>query len=162
MKTVLITGANKSIGFETARQLLKEGYYVYLGCRDLEKGKQAVSQLNSEGLENVEPVVIDVTDRVSINEAKEVLSSKISVLDVLINNAGIAGGFPQNVLETDVTIYRDVFDTNVFGVIQVTNTFMDLLKQSEEPRIVNVTSGLGSLTLHSDPSWKYFTIKPVA
>jgi NAD(P)-dependent dehydrogenase (short-subunit alcohol dehydrogenase family) len=162
MKTALITGANKSIGFETAKQLLKEGYYVYLGCRDLKKGKEAVSQLKSEGLENVEPIVIDVTDRVSVNEAKEVLSSKISVLDVLINNAGIAGGFPQNVLETDVTVYRDVFDTNVFGVIQVTQTFMDLLEKSKEPRIVNVTSGLGSLTLHSDPSWKYFTIKPAA
>lgn len=162
MKTALITGANKSIGFETARQLIKEGYYVYLGCRDLEKGKQAVSQLKSEGLENVEPVVIDVTDRVSVNEAKEVLSSKISMLDVLINNAGVSGGFPQNVLETDVTTYRDVFDTNVFGVIQVTQALMSLLKKSEKPRIVNVTSGLGSLTLHSDPSWKYFTVKPVA
>jgi NAD(P)-dependent dehydrogenase (short-subunit alcohol dehydrogenase family) len=162
MKTALITGANKSIGFETARQLIKEGYYVYLGCRDLEKGKQAVSQLKSEGLENVEPVVIDVTDRGSVNDAKEVLSSKISMLDVLINNAGVSGGFPQNVMETDVTIYRDVFDTNVFGVIQVTQALMRLLKKSEKPRIVNVTSGLGSLTLHSDPSWKYFTVKPVA
>jgi NAD(P)-dependent dehydrogenase (short-subunit alcohol dehydrogenase family) len=162
MKTALITGANKSIGFETARQLIKEGYYVYLGCRDLEKGKQAVSQLKSEGLEHVEPVVIDVTDRVSVNEAKEVLSSKISMLDVLINNAGVSGGFPQNVLDTDVTTYRDVFDTNVFGVIQVTQALMGLLKKSEKPRIVNVTSGLGSLTLHSDPSWKYFTVKPVA
>lgn len=162
MKTALITGANKSIGFETTRQLLREGYYVYLGCRDLEKGKQAVSQLNSEGLKNVEPIVIDVTDRISVNEAKEFLGKKLSILDVLINNAGIAGGFPQNVLETDVTVYQDVFNTNVFGVIQVTQAFLGLLKNSEEPRIVNVTSGLGSLTLHSDPSWKYFSIKPVA
>jgi len=90
------------------------------------------------------------------------LGGKISVLDVLINNAGIAGGFPQNVLETDVAVYRNVFDTNVFGVIEVTQAFMDILKKSEAPRIVNVTSGLGSLTLHSDPSWKYFSIKPVA
>ena len=162
MKTALITGANKSIGFETARQLLKEGYYVYLGCRDLEKGKQAVGQLKSKGLEKVEPFVIDVNNPASVEAAKEVLGSKISVLDVLINNAGIAGGFPQNVLETDVAVYRNVFDTNVFGVIEVTQAFMDILKKSEAPRIVNVTSGLGSLTLHSDPSWKYFSIKPVA
>jgi NAD(P)-dependent dehydrogenase (short-subunit alcohol dehydrogenase family) len=162
MKTVLITGANKSIGFETARQLLKKGYYVYLGCRDLEKGNEAAGQLKSEGLENIEPIVIDVNNSASVKAAKEVLLSKIPALDVLINNAGIAGGFPQNVLETDVAVYRDVFETNVFGVIEVTQAFMDLLKKSEAPRIVNVTSGLGSLTLHSDPSWKYYAIKPVA
>jgi NAD(P)-dependent dehydrogenase (short-subunit alcohol dehydrogenase family) len=162
MKTVLITGANKSIGFETARQLLEQGYYVYLGCRDLEKGNQAVAKLKSAGLENVEPIVIDVNNAGSVKAAKDLLSSKVSVLDVLINNAGIAGGFPQNVLDTAVSVYRDVFDTNVFGVIEVTGAFLDLLKKSEEPRIVNVTSGLGSLNLHSDPSWKYYSVKPVA
>jgi NAD(P)-dependent dehydrogenase (short-subunit alcohol dehydrogenase family) len=162
MKTALITGANKSIGFETARQLLDKGYYVYLGCRDIGKGEQAVGQLKSEGLENVEPIVIDVCNASSVKVAREFLSTKISVLDVLIYNAGIAGGFPQNVLDTDVAVYREVFDTNVFGVIEVTQTFMDMLKKSEEPRIVNVTSGLGSLTLHADPSWKYYSVKPVA
>jgi NAD(P)-dependent dehydrogenase (short-subunit alcohol dehydrogenase family) len=162
MKTVLITGANKSIGFETARQLLKKGYYVYLGCRDLEKGRQAVSQLNSEGLNQVEPLVIDVANPVSVIAAREQLAMKTTVLDVLINNAGIAGGFPQNVMDTAVAVYREVFDTNVFGVIEVTQAFMDMLKLAEEPRIVNVTSGLGSLTLHTDPSWKYFSIKPPA
>jgi NAD(P)-dependent dehydrogenase (short-subunit alcohol dehydrogenase family) len=162
MKTVLITGANKSIGFETARQLLKQGYYVYLGSRDLEKGEQAVSQLKSEGLEQVEPIAIDVNDPASVKAARAVLESKISVLDVLINNAGIAGGFPQNVLDTDASVYKAVFETNLFGVIEVTQAFMDLLQKAEEPRIVNVTSGLGSLTLHSDPSWKYFAVKPVA
>jgi NAD(P)-dependent dehydrogenase (short-subunit alcohol dehydrogenase family) len=162
MKTVLITGANKSIGFETARQLLKKGYYVYLGCRDLEKGRQAVSQLNSEGLNQVEPLVIDVASPVSVIAAREQLAMKTTVLDVLINNAGIAGGFPQNVMDTAAAVYREVFDTNVFGVIEVTQAFMDMLKLAEEPRIVNVTSGLGSLTLHTDPSWKYFSIKPSA
>jgi NAD(P)-dependent dehydrogenase (short-subunit alcohol dehydrogenase family) len=162
MKTVLITGANKSIGFETARQLLKKGYYVYLGCRDLEKGRQAVSQLNSEGLNQVEPLVIDVANPASVIAAREQLASKTAVLDVLINNAGIAGGFPQNVMDTAVAVYREVFDTNVFGVIEVTQAFMGMLNLAEEPRIVNVTSGLGSLTLHTDPSWKYFSIKPTA
>jgi NAD(P)-dependent dehydrogenase (short-subunit alcohol dehydrogenase family) len=162
MKTVLITGANKSIGFETARQLLKQGYYVYLGCRDLEKGEQAVDQLKAEGLDQVEPIVIDVNDSDSVKSARAALGAKISALDVLINNAGVAGGFPQNVLETDAKVFREVFDTNVFGVVEVTQAFLDLLKKSEQPRIVNVTSGLGSLTLHSDPSWKYYTVKPVA
>jgi NAD(P)-dependent dehydrogenase (short-subunit alcohol dehydrogenase family) len=162
MKTVLITGANKSIGFETARQLLKQGYYVYLGCRDLEKGLQAVDQLKSEGLDQVEPIEIDVDNAASIQAAKETITGKVAVLDVLINNAGIAGGFPQNVLSTGVDVYRTVFETNVFGAIEVTNAFLDLLRKSEEPRIVNVTSGLGSLNSHSDPSWKYYAVKPVA
>lgn len=161
MKTVLITGANKSIGFETARQLLQKGYYVYLGCRDLQKGQQAVSQLHAEGLKEVELLEIDVNNSASIAAAREALSKKITVLDVLINNAGIAGNM-QSALEADVKVYRDVFETNFFGVIEVTRTFMDLMQASEEPRIVNVTSGLGSLTLHNDPTWKHFKVKPSA
>ena len=159
MKTVLITGANKSIGFEAARQLLQQGYYVYLGCRDLQKGEQAVSQLQAEGLNQVEPVKIDVNDIESIKAAREALGQKITALDVLINNAGISGSLPQPSLETDISIFRQVFETNFFGVIEVTQAFIDLLKQSPEPRIVNVTSGLGSLTLHNDPSWIYYPFK---
>src|SRR5687767_9878719 len=101
MKTVLITGANKSIGFETARQLLKQGYYVYLGCRDLKKGQQAVDQLKSEGLQHTEPIVIDVDTLDSIQEARKILGTKTKSLDVLINNAGVGGGFPQTSLGTD-------------------------------------------------------------
>ena len=159
MKTVLITGANKSIGFETARQLLQQGYHVYLGSRDLEKGQQAVSQLQAEGFSNVEPIAIDVDDIESIKAAREVIGGKAKVLDVLINNAGISGGMPQTSLDTDINVFKQVFETNFFGVIAVTQTFVDLLKQSPEPRIVNVTSGLGSLTLHNDPSWKYYPYK---
>lgn len=162
MKTALITGANKSIGFETARQLLKKGYYVYLGCRDLEKGQQAVAQLHSEGLTEVEPILIDVTNPTSVRAAREAVGSKTAVLDVLINNAGILGSPAQNAGEAGAEVYREVFDTNVFGVIEVTQSFLDLLKAAEQPRIVNVTSGLGSLTLHSDPAWKYYPVKPAA
>jgi NAD(P)-dependent dehydrogenase (short-subunit alcohol dehydrogenase family) len=162
MKTVLITGANKSIGFETARQLLQKGYYVYLGSRDIEKGQQAVNELLAEGLTQVEPIEIDVDNIVSINAAREELGRKTNVLDVLINNAGIAGGFPQPPLETDVSVLKQVFETNFFGVVAVTQAFIDLLRQSPEPRIVNVTSGLGSLTLHTDPTWKYFQAKPTS
>ncbi|QMW06763.1 SDR family oxidoreductase [Spirosoma foliorum] len=159
MKTVLITGANKSIGFETARQLLQKGYYVYLGSRDQQKGQQAVDQLKSEGFDNVEPLTIDVDSLDSIKAAREVLGQKTSTLDVLINNAGISGGFPQTALDTDIRVFKDVFETNLFGVIETTQAFIDLLKQSQEPRIVNVTSGLGSLTLHNDPTWKYYPVK---
>lgn len=162
MKTVLITGANKSIGFETARQLLQQGYYVYLGCRDLAKGEQAVSQLHSEGLTQVEALEIDVNDSSSIKAARVTLGNKTEVLDVLINNAGVSGALPQASLETDINVFREVYETNVFGVISVTQAFVDLLKKSDAPRIVNVTSGLGSLTLHTDPSWIYYPFKAAA
>ena len=159
MKTALITGANKSIGFEAARQLIQQGFHVYLGSRDLQKGQEAVDQLKSEGLDNVEPIAIDVNSSDSIKAARETLGQKTSVLDVLINNAGISGGLPQSALGTDISVFREVFDTNVFGAIETTQAFIDLLRQSPEPRIVNVTSGLGSLTLHSDPAWKYYNVK---
>ncbi|GAB3792616.1 SDR family NAD(P)-dependent oxidoreductase [Spirosoma humi] len=162
MKTALITGANKSIGFETARQLLQQGYFVYLGSRDGQKGQQAVSQLQSEGLTQVEAIEIDVDNVESIKAAREVLGQKTQTLDVLINNAGIHGAMAQTTPEADARVFRQVFETNFFGVIDVTQTFIDLLKQSPEPRIVNVTSGLGSLTLHSDPAWKYYAVKPAS
>jgi len=162
MKTALITGANKSIGFETARQLLQNGYCVYLGSRDLQKGQQAVDQLQAEGFSQVEPIQIDVADSASVAAARETLGQKTKVLDVLINNAGILGDPSQPALTSSVSMIKEVFETNVFGVIAVTQAFIDLLRQSPEPRIVNVTSGLGSLTLHNDPSWKYYPVKGAA
>lgn len=162
MKTVLITGANKSIGFETARQLLQAGYFVYLGSRDREKGEEAVAKLNAEGYADVELVVIDVNDSGSIIEASRELGSRITSLDVLINNAGIRGDGDQTPSLISPKTIREVFNVNFFGTIEVTQAFLDLLRNSEAPRIVNVTSGLASLTLHSDPSWKYFKIKGAA
>jgi len=159
MKKVLITGANRSIGFETARQLLKKGYYVYLGSRTIENGNEAVAKLKAEGLTEVEAVQIDVSDEASVKAARVEVGKKTDVLDVLINNAGISGGFPQPATTTGVSVFREVFETNVFGVVSVTLAFMDLLQNSAEPRIVNVTSGLGSLTLHTDPNWKYYPVK---
>ncbi|UOQ73054.1 SDR family oxidoreductase [Hymenobacter cellulosilyticus] len=161
MKTALITGANKSIGLEAARLLLHHDYYVYLGSRNLENGQQAVAQLHAEGLPNVEPVQLDVADPASVKAARETVGRKTPVLDVLINNAGINGGMPQSALDSDISQFQRVFDTNFFGVISVTQTFLDLLRQSAEPRIVNVSSAQGSLTLHSDPAhgYKYYAHK---
>jgi NAD(P)-dependent dehydrogenase (short-subunit alcohol dehydrogenase family) len=156
MKTALVTGANKSIGFEVVKQLIDKGYYVYLGSRDLQKGEEAVKQLHSD---KVEIIQIDVSDQGSIKAAHKQLSQKITSLDVLINNAGILGGMQQSAITTDIKIFREVFETNLFGVVLVTQTFLDLLKKSDAPRIVNVTSGLASLTLHNDPSWKYYKVK---
>jgi len=162
MKYALITGANKSIGFETARQLLQHGCHVYLGSRDAQNGQQAVEQLQSEGFVQVEPIQLDVAARASIAAARAALGQKTTVLDVLINNAGISGGMPQPTLSTGVDLIKQVFETNVFGAIAVTQAFVDLLRQSAAPRIVNVTTGLASLTLHQDPSWKYYNITGAA
>ncbi len=156
MKKVLITGANKSIGFETARQLLKEGYHIFLGSRDLKNGQEAVEQLNSEGLRNVEPIQIDISSDESVQNARIEIGNKTDVLDVLINNSGITGGFPQSALEATTQQFLDVFDTNVIGTVRVTQAFIDLVKKSAEPRIVMVSSSQGSLTLADDPNNPYY------
>jgi NAD(P)-dependent dehydrogenase (short-subunit alcohol dehydrogenase family) len=150
MKTVLITGANKGIGFETAKQMAQSGYFVYLGSRDKVKGLDAIKKLNELGISNVEAIEMDVTNIDSIKRAKAVLETKIDALDILINNAGIAGEQPQTPSLVELENLRTVFETNFFGVVQVTQQFIDLLKKSNEPVIVNVSSSLSSLTLHSN------------
>ncbi|MEJ7661359.1 MAG: SDR family NAD(P)-dependent oxidoreductase [Hymenobacter sp.] len=110
----------------------------------------------------MEPIQLDVADSASIQAAREAVGQKTTVLDVLVNNAGISGGMPQPALGTGVGVIKQVFDTNVFGVIETTQAFIDLLRRSPAPRIVNVTSGLASLTLHNDPSWKYYAVKGAA
>ncbi len=155
MESVFITGANKSIGFETARQLLHKGYHVYLGSRALENGLKAVERLNAEGLNEVEAVQIDVSDQESVRAARVEIGKKTDVLDVLINNAGINGGMQT----ATGTVYKEVFDVNLFGVVRVTQAFMDLLRKSSHPRIANVSSSVGSLTLQNDPTWKYYSHK---
>ncbi|KIA82535.1 SDR family oxidoreductase [Flavobacterium sp. AED] len=159
MKTVLITGANRSIGLETAKQLSKKGLFVYLGTRDLEKGEVVVKELTENGFQNIKAIQIDVTNLDSILSAKKTIEKEQGKLDILINNAGILGTNPQQASDTSIEDIQKVFDINFFGVIQVTQTFLELLKKSESPRISNITSGLGSLTLHSDPNWKYYPFK---
>lgn len=159
MKKVLITGANKSIGFETVRQLLQNGYFVFLGSRNLDNGLKAVEKLKAEGLINVEVVQLDVTNDESVKMARIEIGKKTEVLDVLINNAGINGGWPQAALEASIDQFRQVFETNVYGVARVTQAFFDMLKKSSHPRIVNVSSSGCSLALNCDPTWKYYTHK---
>jgi NAD(P)-dependent dehydrogenase (short-subunit alcohol dehydrogenase family) len=162
MKTVLITGANKGIGFETAKQMAQLGYFVYLGSRDKTKGIDAINKLRSLGISNVESIEIDVTNINSIKQAKRELENKIEILDVLINNAGISGERPQNASGIELENLRKVFETNFFGAIQTTQQFIDLLKKSNEPRIVNVSSELGSLVTQSNPDWEFYDFKLTA
>jgi NAD(P)-dependent dehydrogenase (short-subunit alcohol dehydrogenase family) len=162
MQTVFITGANRSIGLETAKQLSEKGLFVYLGTRNLEKGREVVKELAEQGFSNIKAIEIDVTNPESISKAKDIVEKEQGKLDILINNAGILGVNPQTAAETSVEDIKEVFETNFFGVINVTQAFLDLLKKSDSPRISNITSGLGSLTLHADPDWKYYSVKTAA
>ena len=153
MKIALITGANKGIGFETAKQLAQKGFYVYIGSRNPENGLQAVEKLKALNLTNVEAIQIDVTDDNSVKNARIEIGNKTDVLDVLINNAGINGGSPNAALEASTNQFLAAFDTNLFGVVRVTQAFIDLLKKSPEPRIVMISTSVGSLSLQSDPNW---------
>ncbi|HMO63207.1 MAG TPA: SDR family oxidoreductase [Ferruginibacter sp.] len=153
MKTAFITGANKGIGFETAKQLLQNGFYVYLGSRNLEKGIEAVEKLKAENLTNVDAIKINVCDNDSVKNARIEIGKRTGSLDVLINNAGINGGAPYTALEASEEQFLSAFNTNIFGVARVTQAFIDLLRKSPAPRIVNVSTSVGSLTLQSDPGW---------
>ena len=157
--TVLITGANKGIGFEVARQLARKGMRVLLAARDAERGRTAAQSLAGEG--EVEAITLDVTDQASIDAAAATVREKFGKLDVLINNAGIAVE-RQAPSQATMDGVRKTFDTNFFGVIAVTQAFLPLLRESDHARIVNVSSGLGSLTQHSDSSWQFGSINSLA
>lgn len=149
-KTVLITGANKSIGFETARQLGAEGYRIWLGCRDAGRGQAAAEALASEGID-VRLLQIDVTDDASVAAAAARVQAENGRLDTLINNAGISGQSLPDTSVQPLSDIREVYETNVFGVIRVTQAFLPLLKAAAPANIVMVSSGLGSLAWGTDP-----------
>lgn len=161
-KVVLITGANKGIGFETAKQLAKLGYFVYIGSRDRSNGLKAVEALKDMGLNDVDVLEIDVANTRSIEDAKAELTSKTTQLDVLINNAGISGAMPQDASSVSLDNIKLVYETNFFGAVQVSQQFLDLLKKSSAPRIVNVSSDLGSLTNHNNPEYPFYQVKLTA
>lgn len=148
MTTTLITGANKGLGFETARRLVAAGHTVYIGARDAERGRRAAEQLGARFVQ------LDVTDDASVQAAAKTVEAE-GGLDVLVNNAGIEVRGPDNAIPTaaDTTAdeMRTVFETNVFGVVRVTHAFLPLLQRSAAPVVVNVSSGLASLTALSDP-----------
>ncbi|VXD07409.1 Serralysin [Sphingomonas sp. T1] len=155
-KTVLITGANKSIGYETARQLGSQGYRVWLGSRDETRGRGAVERLVAEG-HDVRLLVIDVTSDQSVQAAAARVREENESLDVLINNAGIAGGRDAPSLQS-VEEIKTVYETNVFSPIRVTQAFLPLLKAAGQASIVMVSSGLGSLGWLSDPANPFYPV----
>ncbi|MBU2669105.1 SDR family NAD(P)-dependent oxidoreductase [Actinoplanes bogorensis] len=147
MTNTLITGANKGLGFAAARRLIAAGHNVWIGARDPERGQAAATALGARF------VPLDVTDDASVGGAAELVREKVGRLDVLINNAGInAGG---SVPGTDMTFedFRAVFDVNVFGVVRVTHAFLPLLRASEAPSVINVSSGLGSFHQMTETEW---------
>lgn len=150
----LVTGANKGIGREIATQLAALGHTVVIGARSADAGERAATQLRNAGAD-VSSVVLDVTDPASASAAAQIVQDRFGHLDALINNAGIAGRpgadfAGQQPATANVDDVRYVYETNVFGVITVTAAFLPLLRRASAPRIVNVSSSAGSLTLTSD------------
>ena len=150
MKTALVTGANKGIGLETAKILAERGFFVFLGSRTIENGQSAIEKLKAEGLSNVEIIQLDVADQQSVDTARTTIGEKTEVLDVLVNNAGISGDLDQSALTSTADQYLKVYDINLFGVVRVTGAFIDMLKRSAEPRIVNVSTAMASLSMAGD------------
>ncbi|HEY0161741.1 MAG TPA: SDR family oxidoreductase [Edaphobacter sp.] len=149
-KVALISGANKGIGFETARQLGQKGITVILGARDLAKGEAAAAQLGQEGID-ARAVKLDVVDATEIANVAALIEKDYGKLDILVNNAGVSfeGLGANTTLTTSEEVLRKTFDTNFFAVVAVTKALLPLLKKSEAGRIVNVSSILGSLLLHA-------------
>ncbi|MEV7673100.1 SDR family oxidoreductase [Streptomyces sp. NPDC088752] len=149
-KVALVTGANKGIGYEIAAGLGELGWSVGVGARDEERREAAVEKLRAAGVDAF-GVPLDVTDDASATAAARLLEERAGRLDVLVNNAGITGGGPQEPTTVDVNRVRAAVETNVIGVIRVTNALLPLLRRSPSPRIVNVSSSVGSLTLQTTP-----------
>jgi NAD(P)-dependent dehydrogenase (short-subunit alcohol dehydrogenase family) len=158
-KIALITGANKGIGLETARQLGRQKITVLVGSRDTAKGQAATKELRDEGLD-ARALTIDVSDAASIQQAADYVAREFGRLDILINNAGIMIDDPaKKVSEQSLDTWRSTFEANVFGLIATTQAFLPLLRKSEAGRIVNLSSILGSNTLHLDPASPIYDFK---
>jgi NAD(P)-dependent dehydrogenase (short-subunit alcohol dehydrogenase family) len=143
--TALVTGANKGIGYEIAAGLGALGWSVGVGARDDRRREEAVEKLRAAGVDAF-GVPLDVTDDASVAAAARLVEERAGRLDVLVNNAGVTGGMPQEPTGVDLDAVRAAVETNVIGVIRVTNAMLPLLRRSAAPRIVNMSSGVGSLT----------------
>lgn len=139
MKTALVTGANKGIGREVARELVEKGFQVFIGARNAKSGRKAAEEIGAKFLE------IDVSNNDSVSAAARELAKEIDALDVLVNNAGIIVDGDDNVLKDTDAMFRETFETNTLGPLRVTRAFVSLLEKSDAPRVINVSSGGGQL-----------------
>ena len=160
MKIALITGANKGLGIATARLLGQSGAKVLIGARDAANGEQAVRELRGEQID-AEALTLDVTDQASVQAAARKVEQEHGRLDILVNNAGIlpeATDGDQADGPLDLRMFRDTFETNVFGAVSVTQACLPLLEKSDGGRIVNVSSRMGSLTDQADPASPWYAL----
>ena len=161
-RTALVTGANRGLGLETARQLAMEGIHVIVSARSEEGLLQARSLFEKQGLGG-DFIRLDVTDEQSIIAAASYIGTQYGKLDILVNNAGQTStmGAPpiNNTADIPMDKLKEVYAVNVFGVVAVTQAMLPLIRKSSEGRIVNVSSGLGSISQHSDPNWYLYRLK---
>ncbi|MFI6518067.1 SDR family NAD(P)-dependent oxidoreductase [Spirillospora sp. NPDC050679] len=168
-KVALVTGANKGIGRAAAEQLAALGMTVLIGARDARRGEEAAAAVRAAG-GDAHAVTLDVTDAATVREAAKLVEERFGRLDVLVNNAGITGSGQVSPMDAhdqvpstvDLDMVRAVFETNVFGVIAVTNAMLPLLRRSPAPRVVNVSSHAASLALSSDPDGPFAALLPSA
>lgn len=149
MKTALVTGANKGIGYEVARQLAGKGFQVFVGARNRDAGQKAVAKIAEEGGKGIF-LEIDVSDHASVTAAAREFAKAADHLDVLVNNAGIIVDGDDAVLEISDELLRKTLETNTLGALRVTRAFVSLLRESKTPRVINVSSGGGQLTGGAD------------
>lgn len=164
-KIALITGANKGLGLETARQLGKQGITVLIGARDAGRGNTAVEELKKEGVD-AHYIHLDLEDRSTFNEVKKSIESQYGKLDILVNNAGINAEKSEwganTVAQTSPEDLRKTFDTNFFNLIELTQILLPLIEKAPAGRIVNLSSILGSLELHASPDSPIYNMKGFA
>lgn len=157
----LVTGANKGLGFEICQQLAAKGYSIILAARDIERGNEAANSLQQQGFD-VHFVQIDMENPSTFDSAYTFVEQKFGKLDALVNNAGFAIDWEYKADTVPLDLVRKTFDANFFGLIDLTQRFIPLLKKSPAGRIVNQSSALGSLTLHSNPQAGLGDSKPFA
>ena len=156
-QTALITGANKGIGFAIAKQLAEQGFFVWLGCRDVERGEREAQTLRDLGLQ-AQALILDVADDESVRTAADRLATANVSLDVLVNNAGMHFGLPPRPSEEPVDQMRAMIEVNALGPVRVTQAFLPLLRRAPAARIVMISSGLGSLEATTDMTSENWTV----